>query len=81
MKEESPAKNEIKEKIGDIKELRAQLKIKDEELENHMENTLTLIQQAQYLIFSTEFYREMRTKLEKARAMIEWLKDKKKKKY
>jgi Spy/CpxP family protein refolding chaperone len=63
----------ILEKIDSIKKLRNLLRDKDEELENYLEENLTLTQRAKYLIFSTDFYRDLREKLGRARMMQERL--------
>ncbi len=68
LKEEEPDQGDLKNKINEIKELRNLIKKKDEELEARMEENLTLIQQAKYLMFAANFYRDLRDNLERARS-------------
>jgi len=72
---ENQDQKEISGKINSIKELRNLLKSKDEELEAFLEKNLSLVQQAKYLIFSADFYRDLRDKLERARGMKLRLRD------
>lgn len=68
----------LKGKIQTIKELREDLKSKDKELERHLEENLTVIQQAKYLIFVTVFFKELRDQVDRARRMRESVAPKKK---
>jgi Spy/CpxP family protein refolding chaperone len=68
LKEEEPDQGDLKNKINKIKELRNLIKKKDEELDARMEENLTLIQQAKYLMFACNFYRDLRGNLERARS-------------
>ncbi len=67
LREEEPDQNDLKNKINKIKELRNLIKKKDEELEARMEENLTLIQRAKYLMFAANFYRDLRDNLDRAR--------------
>lgn len=69
--EEEPDQKELKNKIDKIKELRNLIQKKDEELEARMEENLTLVQRAKYLMFASNFYRELRDNLERARIQRE----------
>jgi Spy/CpxP family protein refolding chaperone len=69
--EEKPDQKELKNKIDKIKELRNLVKKKDEELEARLEENLTLVQRAKYLMFAARFYRELRENLERARIQRE----------
>jgi Spy/CpxP family protein refolding chaperone len=69
--EEEPDQKELKNKINKMKELRNIIKKKDEELEARMEENLTLVQRAKFLMFSANFYRELRDNLERARIQKE----------
>lgn len=69
LKEEVPEQEELKRQIEKLKELRDALKIKDREMETQLEKHLTVIQQAKFLMFANDFYRELRDNLEKARQM------------
>ena len=81
LKDKDPDQKELKNKINKIKELRNLIKSKDEELEKKLEENLTLIQRAKYLMFTPGFYRELREKLERARLMRERQRQKNKKKF
>lgn len=69
--EEEPDQKELKNKIDKIKELRNLVKKKDEELEARLEENLSLVQRAKYLMFAARFYRELRENLERARIQRE----------
>jgi len=71
LREEEPDQKELKNKIDKIKELRNIIKKKDEELEARMEENLTLVQRAKFLMFSASFYRDLRDQLDRARIMRE----------
>ncbi len=71
LKEEEPDQDDLKNKINKIKELRNLIKKKDEELEVRMEENLTLIQRAKYLMFAANFYRDLRDNLDRARIQRE----------
>ncbi len=71
LREEKPDQNDLKNKINKIKELRNLIKEKDEELETRMEENLTLIQRAKYLMFAANFYRDLRDNLDRARIQRE----------
>lgn len=79
LKEEEPDQKELKNKIDKIKELRNLIQKKDEELEARLEENLTLVQRAKYMIFAANFYRELRDNLERARIQRERLREKVKK--
>ena len=66
---EKPEEQEIENLIEDLKKLRNALKIKDEELEKIIEENLTLVQKAKYLVFSVDFYRGLREKMDRARRL------------
>ncbi len=71
LREEEPDQDDLKNKINKIKELRNLIKKKDEELEARMEESLTLIQRAKYLMFAANFYRDLRDNLDRARIQRE----------
>lgn len=71
LREEEPDQDDLKNKINKIKELRNLIKKKDEELEARMEENLTLIQRAKYLMFAANFYRDLRDNLDRARIQRE----------
>lgn len=78
LRNENHDEQEFVDRIKRIKELRNLLKSKDEELENFLDDNLTLLQRAKYIIFSQDFYRGLREKLERARIMQERLRKEKK---
>lgn len=78
LRNENHDEQEFTDRIKRIKELRNLLKNKDEELENFLDDNLTLLQRAKYIIFSQDFYRGLREKLERARIMQEKLRKEKK---
>ncbi len=69
LREEPLKEEEISNKIKSIKDLRLLLKAKDNELEKFVEDNLTLIQKAKYLVFLADFSRGLGEKLERARMM------------
>ena len=71
LRKEEPDQGDLKSKINKIKELRNLIKKKDEELEARMEENLTLIQRAKYLMFAANFYRDLRDNLGRARIQRE----------
>ncbi len=81
LKDKDPDQKELKNRINTIKELRNLIKNKDEELEAYIEENITLIQQAKYVIFSVGFYRDLRGQLERARMMRKRLQQKDKKRF
>ena len=76
---EDPDSEVLKAKIQALKELRDALKNKDTELEKHLEENLTVIQQAKYLVFMNAFFNELRDSLNRARNLREKTGPKKKK--
>ncbi|NIM90782.1 MAG: periplasmic heavy metal sensor [Candidatus Aminicenantes bacterium] len=60
---------EIEQAIGELKKLRNALRVKDEELEKIIEENLTLVQRAKYVVFSVDFYRGLREKIDRARKL------------
>jgi Spy/CpxP family protein refolding chaperone len=69
LREQAPKEEEIADKVKSIKDLRRLLKEKDDEIENFLENNLTAIQKAKYLLFSVEFSRDLGEKLNRARML------------
>ena len=56
--------------VQEIRDLRKEVKSKDEELEGFLSENLTIYQQAKYLIFVQDFLKDLREKLNKAREAI-----------
>jgi Spy/CpxP family protein refolding chaperone len=71
LKSKIPDEEKISNKIKAVKELRDRLESIDRELETILEESLTLIQRAKYLVFSADFNRDLRNKLDRARRMKE----------
>ena len=71
LKSKNPDEKKISNKIKAIKEFRDRLESIDKELETRLEKSLTLIQKAKYLVFSADFNRDLRNKLDRARRMKE----------
>lgn len=78
---EDPDTEILQAKIQALKELRDALKSKDKELEKYLEENLTVIQQAKYLVFMSAFFNELRDSLTKARNLRERTVPKKKKEF
>ena len=78
---EDPDSEALKAKIQTLKELRDTLEKKDRELEKHLEENLTVIQQAKYLVFMNAFFNELRDSLNRARILREKTRPKKKKEF
>jgi len=70
----SPSEAEIRSAINDVKDMRDQIKALEAELEAFVERHLSLEQQAKYLIFFQDFYRQLREKLNEARRRQQQLK-------
>ncbi len=78
LSEEDPDTERIRTTIQALKELRDALKSKDAELEKHLEENLTVVQQGKYLVFVAAFFNELRRQLDRARMMRERAGQKKK---
>lgn len=76
---EDPDLEVLKAKIQSLKQLRDALKNKDTEMERYLEENLTVIQQAKYMVFMNAFFNELRDSLNKARTLRERTGPKKKK--
>jgi hypothetical protein len=67
LQDEEPDIQEMQGLIGEIHALHGQIKGKDEELQNFVDENLTVEQQAKFLIFFQDFNRYLREKLQEAR--------------
>jgi hypothetical protein len=56
--------------MDEVKDLRIQVKKREEELQEFLEENLTVHQQAKHLIFIQDFLKDLREKLNKARETI-----------
>lgn len=79
LREDDPDPKVLEDRIQALKKLRDALKSKDEEVEKHLEENLTVVQQAKYLIFMPTFLRELRDNVDRARQLREKARVKKKK--
>ena len=68
---EDPDTEKIRITIQAIKGFRDALRNKDAEMEKHLEENLTVVQQGKYLVFVTAFFNELRKQLDRARMMRE----------
>ena len=68
---EDPDTERIRTTIQAIKGFRDALRSKDTEMEKHLEENLTVVQQGKYLVFVTAFFNELRKQLDRARMMRE----------
>lgn len=67
LKEEEPDPKALQMRIQSLKESRDELRSKDAEVEAKLEEILTVVQQAKYLVFMNVFFKELRENLERAR--------------
>ena len=67
--ETTPNEAEISVRIKSIKEAQRLARQKDDELESHLESSLTTVQKAKYVLFQIEFYRMLEQSLERGRMM------------
>ncbi len=67
LKEEEPDPEALKLRIEALKELRDELRSRDAEVEAQLQEILTVVQQAKYLVFMNVFFKELRENLERAR--------------
>jgi Spy/CpxP family protein refolding chaperone len=71
---EQPDEQKMVEKMQEIKQMRLQLRAIDEDFEAFLDENLTLEQRAKYVVFSQEFFKLLRDKLDRARRYQERLK-------
>lgn len=76
LKQEVPNAEELENQLKELKRLRNILRDKDQELESFLEENLSIIQRARYMLFSVDFYRGLREKLQRARALQKEMKHK-----
>ncbi len=67
LKEAEPDPEALRIRIQSLKESRDELRSKDAEVEAKLEEILTVVQQAKYLVFMNVFFKELRENLERAR--------------
>jgi len=69
LKQESPDQTVLSGKIKTIRDLRAGIKAKDEEIEDCLNANLTVFQRAKYVLFSIDFYRSLGEKIGRSRRL------------
>jgi Spy/CpxP family protein refolding chaperone len=67
LSEPNPTDEEIAAKAKIVRDLKRNLLEKDQEFEDFLEQNLTAIQRAKYIVFSVEFYRNLGEALDRAR--------------
>jgi len=77
---ETPDELKISEHLSSIKTLKRTLQNKEAEFEKFLTENLSLVQQANYLIFSQEFYRGLKQQLDNARRTQQRLQQSRRKK-
>lgn len=73
--DESRDQKKIGDRVDAILDLRRKIESKDKELEAFLLENLTQVQRGKYLIFATDFYQELREKLERARGLQQRLRN------
>jgi len=76
LEKENPEEQEIKDMIEELKRLRNLLESKDKEFASFLEENLTLVQQAKFILFSIDFIRVLREKIDRAKILQERLRRK-----
>lgn len=77
LREENPDEQELSELLIKINEIKESLRVKEIEFEKFLEDNLTLVQQARYIVFSQEFYRGLQEELSRARSLQQQMRRKK----
>jgi Spy/CpxP family protein refolding chaperone len=67
LSEPNSTDEEIAAKVKAVKDLKGNLLEKDQEFEDFLEQNLTAVQRAKYIVFSVEFYRNLGEALDRAR--------------
>lgn len=80
LRTETSNDQKLEEHLRNIKTQKESLQAKEVEFEKFLEDNLSLVQQAQYIIFSQEFYRGLQEQLENARRAQQELQHPKRKK-
>jgi type I restriction-modification system DNA methylase subunit len=70
LRDESAGEEELARRVQEIKDIDSQLEEIDKDLEMFLEENLTVVQQAKYIIFHSDFMRTLRVQLEKARKSV-----------
>ncbi len=70
LRQQDGNEKELSRIMDEMRDLRMQVKSREEELQEFMEGILTVPQRAKYLIFVQDFLRDLREKLNKAREAI-----------
>jgi len=69
LKQEPTDQSLLAGKIKTIRDLRAGIKTKDEEIEEYLNANLTVLQKAKYVLFSIDFYRSLGEKIGRYRRL------------
>lgn len=69
--EESRDEQKLVEILGRIKQLKTALREKEKEFDEFLADHLSVVQQAEYIVFSQEFYRGLQEQLQRARRLRE----------
>jgi hypothetical protein len=80
LRDESPDEQSLAGKVKTVKDLEEKLSGKEMELNTFIEQHLSVVQQAKYILFAQDFYREMRDKLNDARSVQQRLREMNKRK-
>ncbi len=80
LRRETPDELKLNEHLSSIKTLKRTLQNKEAEFDKFLTGNLSLVQQANYLIFSQEFYRGLQQQLDNARSTQQRLQQLRKKK-
>jgi len=67
LRRETPEEQKLNEHLSSIRTLKGTLQAKEVEFEKFLADKLSLVQQANYIIFSQEFYRGLQEQLDNAR--------------
>ncbi|MGD2294643.1 MAG: hypothetical protein PVF22_02250 [Candidatus Aminicenantes bacterium] len=71
LRDETPDEEKLAESLASLRQLRKTLREKEAEFEKFLSENLSLVQQAEYVVFSQEFYRGLQEKLSRARTLQE----------
>jgi len=75
IRDEAIDEKSLSGKVGAIRELEKRLREKEREWNAFIEQNLSLVQQAKYILFAQDFYRELRDKLNDARRIQQSLRE------
>jgi Spy/CpxP family protein refolding chaperone len=70
LRTEAPDEQALAKKVRSIRDLRKAIQEKDQEFEAMLEENLTEVQKARYVLFTLDFYRGLGEKLDRARQTL-----------